>query len=193
MTPSLVKSYAFCQQLTRREAGNFYPAFRILPAQRSACRCAAPVRFHAHCSRFSDSGEETAVKRWQLLEWRQGLRRALSGNHVHPVHEALHDTVVRYGIPAQSLEDVLDGVDMDLIQVEYATFADLRLYCYRVASAVGLACIHIWGFTDERAKDLAEKAGLAFQLTNILRDLAEDVRPGGYTFPWRSWPSLAMK
>ena len=182
MTPSLVKSYAFCQQLTRREAGNFYPAFRILPAQQRMSMCAL-YAFMRIADDLSDSGEETAVKRWQLLEWRQGLRRALSGNHVHPVHEALHDTVVRYGIPAQYLEDVLDGVEMDLIQVEYATFADLRLYCYRVASAVGLACIHIWGFSDERAKDFAEKAGLAFQLTNILRDLAEDVRRGRVYLP----------
>ena len=101
----------------------------------------------------------------------------------HAALEALHDTIDRYRIPVQYLEDVLDGVEMDLEPVCYATFADLKLYCYRVASAVGLACIHIWGFSDERAKDYAEQAGYAFQLTNILRDLGEDAARGRVYVP----------
>ena len=86
-------------------------------------------------------------------------------------------------MPAVYLHAVLDGVEMDLDAADYATFADLYPYCYRVASAVGLACIHIWGFTDERAKVHAEAAGIAFQLTNILRDLGEDAGRGRVYLP----------
>jgi phytoene synthase len=182
MTPNLTQSYAFCQQLTRREAGNFYPAFRILPSQQRLSMCAL-YAFMRIADDLSDSAEILDVKRRQLVDWRQGLRHALAGEFRHPLHAALRDTMVRYRIPAQYLEDVLDGCEMDLEPVCYATFADLRLYCYRVASAVGLACIHIWGFSDERAKDYAEKAGYAFQLTNILRDLGEDAGRGRVYLP----------
>src|SRR5262249_2005854 len=86
-------------------------------------------------------------------------------------------------IPTQYVQDVIDGVEMDLDTQRYATFADLYRYCYRVASAVGLACIHIWEFEDDRAKEFAEKAGIAFQLTNILRDLGEDAHRGRVYLP----------
>jgi len=86
----------------------------------------------------------------------------------------LHDTVRRYAVPRRYLDDALDGVAMDLGPVTFATFDELYRYCYRVASVVGLACIHIWGFQGELAKQHAEAAGIAFQLTNILRDLGED-------------------
>ena len=109
MTPSLARSYAFCQQLTRREAGNFYPAFRILPSQQRLSMCAL-YAFMRIADDLSDSDEEVAVKRGQLAAWRQGLRQALAGNCGHPIHEALHDTVARYRIPPRYLEDVIDGV-----------------------------------------------------------------------------------
>jgi phytoene synthase len=182
MTPSLSRSYSFCEQLTRREAGNFYPAFRILPTRQRLGMCAL-YAFMRIADDLSDSKEEIAVKRSQLTVWRLGLRQALSGCYDHRLHEALHDTVDHYHIPPQYLEDVLDGCEMDLEPVCFSTFAQLRLYCYRVASAVGLACIHIWGFSDGRAKEYAETAGLAFQLTNILRDLGEDADRGRVYLP----------
>src|SRR5439155_15603747 len=123
---------------------------------------------------LSDEPAPTEWKRTQLVRWRDELRLALRGEYRHPAHPALHDTVVRHAIPAEYLEAVLDGVEMDLEPVAFRTFADLRLYCYRVASAVGLACIHVWGFRGDRARQHAEDAGIAFQLTNILRDLGED-------------------
>ena len=83
----------------------------------------------------------------------------MAGDHSHPLHAALHDTVRVHGIPCEYLHAVLDGVEMDLFQDSYASFADLYRYCYRVASAVGLACIHIWGFADQRANAYAESGG----------------------------------
>jgi phytoene synthase len=182
MTSSLTRSYEYCEDLARRQAGNFYPAFRVLPRGQRLSMCAL-YAFMRIADDLSDEAGEVEMKRRQLLEWRSGLHRALRGDYGHPSHEALHDTVARHGIPPQYLADVLDGVEMDLEPRRFDTFADLRLYCYRVASAVGLACIHIWGFADDSAKHYAEQAGLAFQLTNILRDLGEDAGRGRIYLP----------
>ncbi len=125
-----------------------------------------------------EPGEPAAVRR-KLAAWRASLRAALDGTFTHPIHPALADTVRRYNIPPQFLFDAIDGMETDLGPVRIATFTELYPYCYRVASAVGLACVRIWGtrpgvpFADT---DLpAEAAGIAFQLTNILRDLGEDL------------------
>src|SRR5262249_35722932 len=118
-----------------------------------------------------------------LDAWRAQLDRALAGENPHRLHAALHHAVRTYAIPREYLVAVLDGVCMDLAPVRYETFADLYGYCYRVASAVGLACIHIWGFADERGLKHAEAAGIAFQLTNILRDLGEDAARGRVYLP----------
>lgn len=173
MQPSLARSYRYCEALARRQAGNFYPAFRILPRPQRLAMCAL-YAFLRIADDLSDDPAPLPVKRRLLADWRRGLDQALCGDGCHPLHAALEHTVRSYAIPREYLEAVLDGVEMDLEPVVYATFADLRVYCYRVASAVGLACIHIWGFANDQAKVLAEDAGLAFQLTNILRDLSED-------------------
>ena len=171
--PSLLRSYRYCETLTQREAGNFYPAFRVLPNGQRLSMCAV-YTFMRIADDLSDEPGPIAVKRASLAMWRHGLDALLRGQFTHPSHEALAHTIHKHAIPREYFEAVLDGVEMDLEPVHYATFADLRLYCYRVASAVGLACIHIWGFTRAQAKVHAEQAGLAFQLTNILRDLGED-------------------
>jgi phytoene synthase len=173
MSATLARSYAYCERLARREAGNFYPAFRLLPRPQRRAMCAL-YAFLRIADDLSDEPADVEVKKKLLVDWRAGLEGALRGTYRHRLHEALRHTVETYHIPPQYLHDVLDGVEMDLTPLSYATFADLRLYCYRVASAVGLACIHIWGFRDEAAKVYAESAGIAFQLTNILRDLGED-------------------
>jgi phytoene synthase len=167
-------SYAWCERLARREAGNFYHAFRILPGpqRRAMCALYAFMRITDDIADAPASGGGEPAE--ALSDWRQSTRQALAGCYRHPLHPALHDTVAAHAIPAAYLEAVIDGVGMDLQPVRFATFADLYPYCYRVASVVGLACIHIWGFTAEEAKLYAEKAGIAFQLTNILRDLGED-------------------
>jgi phytoene synthase len=179
---ALSHSYAFCEQIARREASNFYHGFRVLARPQRLAMCAL-YAFMRIADDLSDDAGAVEEKRGRLRAWRSGMHAALQGQYTHPSHAALHDAVARYAIPPRYLEDVLDGVEMDLDQAAYATFADLRLYCYRVASAVGLASIHVWGFRDPAALDYAEKAGLAFQLTNILRDLREDADRGRVYLP----------
>ena len=170
---ALARSYRCCEEITRREAGNFYPAFLLLPAPQRRSMCAL-YTFMRIADDLSDEPAPIPVKRQQLADWRGGLRLALAGKFQHASHPALHDTVTKYGIPAKYLEAVIDGVEMDLEPTAYRTFAELRNYCYHVASVVGLSCIHIWGYHGADATRFAEDAGIAFQLTNILRDLGED-------------------
>jgi phytoene synthase len=182
VTTSLADSYAYCERLARREAGNFYHAFRLLPRAQRRAMCAL-YAFLRITDDLSDGPEPIPAKRVLLDDWRHQLDLALAGTGNHRLHPAFQHTVSTFGIPRQHLVDVLDGVCMDLEPVRYDTFADLYRYCYRVASAVGLACIHIWGFARPDAKVHAEAAGIAFQLTNILRDLAEDAGRGRIYLP----------
>ena len=182
MTSDLAHSYAYCDRLARREAGNFYNGFRVLPRPQRLATCAL-YAFLRIADDLSDEPGEAGHKRTLLARWREGLDRALCGEYTHRVHPALHHAVRTYAIPRAYLDAALDGVAMDLGPVAFATFSDLRLYCYRVASVVGLSCLHVWGFTQEQAKGYAEDAGLAFQLTNILRDLGEDAARGRVYLP----------
>lgn len=182
MTPTLAASYAYCERLARRQAANFYPAFRILPAPQRRAMCAL-YAFLRVSDDLADGPGTLAEKQARLSTWRSDFVGALAGDYRHPLHAAFHHAVRRHGIPRSCVSAVLDGVEMDLYQNSYATFAELYRYCYRVASAVGLACIHIWGFADAKAEDYAESAGIAFQLTNILRDLGEDAGRGRVYLP----------
>jgi phytoene synthase len=182
MTPALLRSYDYCERLARRQAGNFYHAFCVLPLHQRRSMCAL-YAFMRVSDDLTDGPGDVASKRVALDAWRRQLDEALAGRYSHALHPAFHHTVATAGIPRAYLSAVLDGVGMDLDPVRYETFADLYGYCYRVASAVGLACIHIWGFTDERAVKYAEAAGIAFQLTNILRDLGEDAARGRVYLP----------
>jgi len=132
---------------------------------------------------LSDEAAPLDVKRKQLADWRRGLQSAIAGTPTHPSHAALADTVARHHVPVRYLEAVIDGVEMDLEPVAYRTFAELRNYCWHVASVVGLSCIHIWGFHGASAIRFAEDAGIAFQLTNILRDVGEDAARGRIYLP----------
>lgn len=178
----LTQAHAYCEALARREARNFYPAFRLLPRDQRRGMCAL-YAFMRIADDLSDASGDVAGKRSALDAWRRQLDDALAGRYCHPLHPALHDTVTRFGVPIEYLQAVLDGVVMDLDVAGYDRFDDLYRYCYRVASAVGLACIHVWGFTDARAAQHAEAAGIAFQLTNILRDLGEDCQRGRIYLP----------
>ncbi len=169
----LVDSYSFCERLSRRAAGNFYYAFCLLPAAQRRAMCALYAFFRLSDD-LTDNSLPVMEKRRLLDDWRAQLDDVLRGRCRHPCHAALADTVRQYSIPREYLDQALEGVGMDLQEVAMPTFAELYRYCYRVASVVGLACIHVWGYTDERAKTHAESAGIAFQLTNILRDLRED-------------------
>jgi 15-cis-phytoene synthase len=176
------RSYAWCERLARREAANFYHAFRLLPAEQRRALCAL-YAFLRLADDLADGPAPTDERRAALADWRRQLAAALRGDYAHPVHPALHDTVRRYDVPPAYLEAVLDGVEADLDTTRYATFEELYGYCWRVASAVGLACIHVWGFRGEKAMECAETAGIAFQLTNILRDLGEDAARGRVYLP----------
>lgn len=182
MNHALARSYRCCEMVTRQQAGNFYPAFLLLPAPQRRAMCAL-YTFMRIADDLSDESAPLATKRQQLADWRGGLHAALAGRYQHESHAALHDTVVRYRVPAKYLEAVIDGVEMDLEPITYRTFGELRAYCWHVASAVGLSSIHVWGFHGGAATRFAEHAGIAFQLTNILRDLAEDAGRGRVYLP----------
>jgi phytoene synthase len=182
MDSALARSYAYCERLARRHAGNFYPAFRVLPPSQRRSMCAL-YAFLRVSDDLTDGPGAPGEKRAALARWRRELDQAVSGVYTHRLHAAFYDTLLAHHVPREYLEAVLDGVEMDLEPAPYSTFADLYRYCYRVASAVGLACIHIWGFSREDAKKYAEKVGIAFQLTNILRDLSEDAARGRVYLP----------
>jgi phytoene synthase len=166
-----------CHEITRGANSSFPVAFRLLaPARRRAMDA-----LYAYMRVTDDIADEPArpdEKRRKLAAWRAGLAAALAGAWSHPIHPALVETVHRYAIPPCFLFDAIDGMETDTGPVRMARFADLYPYCYRVASAVGLACVRVWGTRPGvRAADTdppAEAAGIAFQLTNILRDLGED-------------------
>ncbi len=179
---SLPRSYAHCDKISRTQAANFYPAFRVLPTPQKKSMCAL-YAFLRIADDLSDEPGALEQKQKALADWRQGLEGALSGTYTHPIHPALHHTVEKYAIPPEYLHAAVDGVEMDLQRVNYNTFKELQNYCFHVASVVGLSCIHIWGFRDESAKEYAILAGIAFQLTNILRDLGEDAARGRIYLP----------
>jgi phytoene synthase len=178
----LAASFSYCEGLARRQAGNFYHAFRLLPGDQRRAMCAL-YSFMRVADDLTDEAGATEDKRAALESWRSQLHLSLEGSYTHPLHAAFHHTVEKYRIPVAYLEAVLDGVGMDLDTDRYETFADLYPYCYRVASAVGLACTHIWGFEGTGGAAYAEAAGIAFQLTNILRDLGEDAARGRVYLP----------
>lgn len=182
MNERLERSYRHCERVARREAANFYPAFRLLPRRQRAAMCAL-YAFLRVTDDIADGPEEPAARARSLTEWARAFDAALAGEYQHPLFPALADTVRTFRIPREYLDEVFCGAEMDLSGRHYGSFPELYLYCYRVASVVGLACIHIWGFRGPAALAYAESAGIAFQLTNILRDLAEDAANGRLYLP----------
>lgn len=177
---ALAASYEYCVAVARARAKNFYYAFLVLPEQKRLAMCAV-YAFMRECDDLSD---EAGATRERLAEWRGELDAALAG-HVgaHPVWPAFLDVMQRYEIPARYAQEMIAGVSSDLEPRHVETFDDLYRYCYLVASVVGLTTIHIFGFQDPRAPLLAERCGIAFQLTNIIRDAGEDARNGRVYLP----------
>ena len=179
--PALDAAYAACRAIARREAKNFYYAFVALPMARRNAICA----IYAFMRRADDLADDESIsrdeRRARLDAWMAEWRRACGGEDTSdPIFLAARDATERFGIPLSLLDELIDGVTMDVQRVTgdapdtYATFDELYRYCYLVASVVGLVCIRIFGYQDQSAEKLAEKTGIAFQLTNILRDVAED-------------------
>jgi 15-cis-phytoene synthase len=176
-------SYRYCRQLARSAARNFYYGFVLLPDAKRDALCAL-YAFMRGVDDISDEPGSIEVKRRRLQEQRAELDLILAGGSTSdPAWPALRDTVERFGIPPRYLHDLIAGAEMDLSVAEYETFDDLRRYCYHVAGAVGLCCLCVFGFTDSQAPEFAEKMGIAFQLTNILRDVREDLAMGRVYLP----------
>ncbi len=177
----LEADYARCASITRRASSNFYYAFMLLPAERRRALYAV----YAFCRFIDDIADDAAAgDPAALLErWRAELGRVYAGSPTHPISRALAHDVQRFAIPRRYFEEIIDGVEMDLGRTRYERFEDLRLYCYRVASAVGLICIEVFGYHNPRTRDYAENLGVAFQLTNIIRDVSEDAARGRIYLP----------
>jgi phytoene synthase len=181
--PKLDAAYAHCREIAQREAKNFYYAFVALPKPRRNAICAIYAFMRQADDLADDESLPREERRRRLDAWQENWRDVCHGGDCSDlVFFAVRDAVERYAIPLSLLDELVDGVTMDLNQAAseapdtYATFADLYRYCYLVASVVGLVCIRIFGYTDPRAEKLAEETGIAFQLTNILRDVAEDAQ-----------------
>jgi phytoene synthase len=170
---SLDESYAWCTRVARTQAKNFYYSFLLLAAAERRAMCAI-YAFMRYCDDLSDD-EGIPDRASAIARWRSDLESALAGRlGEHPIWPAFVDTVARYRIPHQYFFEMIQGVSSDLEPRRLQTFEELYGYCYHVASVVGLTIIYIFGFDDPAALKLAEKCGVAFQLTNILRDVRED-------------------
>ena len=179
MTP-LEESWRYCERVARRRARNFYYSFLALPAEKRRAMCAL-YAFMRECDDRSDGAGASLEK---LADWRAQTEAALAGGAPgHPVWPALVETVRRYSVPPDCLYGMIEGVSSDLEPRSFESFDQLYRYCYLVASVVGIATIHVFGFHDERAPLLAERCGIAFQLTNILRDVREDALNGRIYLP----------
>ena len=192
-------SYSACHRIAREARSNFYYAFYFLPKHKRD-GLAALYAFMRLVEDVADEGYDIASKQLGLAKWRAALDEAVNGygafvegssalaipaepSGASEVLPALVDTMRRFHMPARYLHDLISGAEMDLTVHTYPTFDRLREYCYRVAGTVGLTCTHVFGFRDPRALDLAEKLGLAFQLTNIIRDVHEDAALGRIYIP----------
>ncbi len=181
------ESYKYCVEIARRQR-NFYYSFLVLPEEKRQAFFAI-YAFFRQSDDISDLTQEAskAEKQNKLNAWRSQLDRALAGDYSgNPILPAFHDTVRKFSIPREYFDELLCGIQMDLDATEYETFDDLARYCYRVAGVVGLTCIRIFGVPPEdeaRARVLAVSCGLAFQLTNILRDVREDTAEGRSYLP----------
>ncbi len=180
MTPGIRESFAYCRDVARKRAKNFYYSFLLLSAQQRDAMCAI-YAFMRYCDDLSD---EPGATQAAIQRWRSELEDAFEGRFSdHPVWPAFHDTVRRFAIPHAYFHEMIDGVSSDLEPRRFASFDQLYRYCYQVASVVGLTVIHIFGFESRDALPLAEKCGVAFQLTNILRDIREDADRGRVYLP----------
>ncbi len=176
------EAQAHCTRVTKRSGSNFYYSFLFLPKARRD----AMYTVYAFCREVDsvvDDARPGDNPLQQLEQWRAELAAAYGGNPAHPVTISLARHASEWEIPKAYFEELITGVEMDLTIRRYATFSSLHVYCYRVASVVGLICLKIFGTRSESAEDYAVNLGLAFQLTNILRDLKTDAERGRIYLP----------
>lgn len=170
MTPA-----EYCQDKAAHSGSSFYYSFLFLPKARRE----AITALYAYCREVDDIADEcqdTAIARVKLEWWRNELAQTYAGNPSHPVGKALLPAIKQFDLPQELLEEIIDGMEMDLQNVRYADFKSLQLYCYRVAGVVGQLAATIFGYSDRNTLKYAHDLGIAFQLTNIIRDVGEDAR-----------------
>lgn len=179
---TLEDSYNAAQAITKERAKNFYFGIRLLPKEKRQSLCAV----YAFFRESDDLSDDEAItnKSERLARWKLLVHPQADGSADEGILPAFYDTVAKYSIPTSYFEELLDGTMSDLSVTRYQSFDDLYLYCYKVASTVGLVCLHIFGFDgSEEALKQAEERGIAFQLTNILRDVKEDGERGRIYLP----------
>ena len=167
------EAQAYCTAYTKKSGSNFYYSFLFLPKPKRD----AMYTVYAFCKAVDSAVDEPAAgsnPQDELKRWRDELEAVYSGTPTTPIMVSLAHHVKTLGIPKAYFEELIKGVEMDLFNNRYITFDELSLYCYRVASVVGLICLHVFGVTSARAQDYAVALGMAFQLTNILRDVGSD-------------------
>ena len=165
----------YCQQKAAASGSSFYYSFLFLPAERRR----AITALYAFCREVDDIADEVTdggVARTKLAWWRTEVANLFAGHPQHPVAKALAPFVKEYRLDAARMNEIIDGMEMDLVHHRYADFESLKLYCHRAAGVVGQLSASIFGFTNPRTLEYAEALGLAFQLTNIIRDVGEDAR-----------------
>jgi phytoene synthase len=172
----------YCQNKAANSGSSFYYSFLFLPPEKRR----AITALYAFCREVDDVVDEChdpGVARVKLAWWREEIERMFAGEPQHPVGQALAPAVREFSLAQEYFQEIIDGMEMDLEPVRYASFKDLALYCYRVASAVGLLSAEIFGYQDRHTLKYAHDLGIAFQLTNILRDVGEDARRGRIYLP----------
>ena len=172
----------YCQQKAAASGSSFYYSFLFLPPERRQ----AITAFYAFCREVDDVVDECddpQVAASTLVWWRAEVARLYAGQPQHPVTQALQAVLPRFNLPQEQLLEIIDGMEMDLQQTRYLDFKALSLYCYRVASVVGLLAAEIFGHTERQTLKYAHDLGMAFQLTNIIRDVGEDARRGRIYLP----------
>lgn len=165
----------YCQDKAAKSGSSFYYSFLFLPDHRRK----AITALYAFCREVDDIADECtdiAIARTKLAWWRKEIERTFSGAPQHPVTQALTPAIAQFGLPAELFQEIIDGMEMDLDQNRYPDFKSLQLYCYRVASVVGQLAASIFGYEDRRTVRYAHDLGMAFQMTNIIRDVGEDAR-----------------
>jgi 15-cis-phytoene synthase len=193
VSDQLSHAYAVCRGISRRAAKNFYYGFMVLPSEKRNA-LSAVYAFMRHADDISDEpGVDPQLKRQKLTEWLESAKTVFAGKATDdPVLMALGDAQKKFKIPSELFEKLVYGTSLDLDMppasaeapaILCETFEDLKQYCYYVASVVGLVCIKIFGYQDTKAEFLAEDCGLAFQLTNIIRDIKEDASMGRIYIP----------
>jgi phytoene synthase len=172
----------YCQQKAAQSGSSFYYSFLFLPPNRRH----AITALYAFCREVDDVVDEChdpSIASTKLAWWRQELAKLYAGKPEHPVTQALLPALAEFNLPQEQLLEIIDGMEMDLQQSRYLDFKALSLYCYRVASVVGLLAAEIFGYQDRKTQKYAHDLGIAFQLTNIIRDVGEDARIGRIYLP----------